>query len=652
MRRAWSTGTAWLGVATLTVAAFAAPPREDIGDEIPVPENVGPIRSFFRTLAPKMTKQPTPEIDSEAPRKPTGFWKDRPSSTNAYSGPTSGNALPKNATAKPSASSKTGALHSYSIPSLPRVITPSRSAISAQELDRLATQACACHPEAKRALIAALTSSKEDLRYEAIQAVLDHVNHRCQRCDRALCRDDVIASIVADMAYGRDSSGQSLERSELVRGAARDVVRAAHKTRADSPSRSTANAFLRDPVEDDYTPSRSQPSGPSSAPRTGVAQADEEPARSLPATSSATRLAPFKPSASSTIPQAPDSGPRFIQASPSQPSNKQSSRTGIGFANTSPPPEEDPSESRSLAPSATREPVMFRPGNDPAQSESEPPAPAPRYEEPARPAPRQPALKTTKSTQPFANRIAPPVSTPAEAPVEPNINPPTATLGPNIESPVTDELPSVQRLTPDGRPTSRRVNPTTEAPPTLSEPLAPNLPNTSTPAPSLSAPDESTAPVIAPVEADNPYSPSARRKNTNTGTPARVEDTPSVAPQATVAPVLAPQIESPVPPVPTKQVPPTLSPRETEPQLTPSASTTPPSAKTPAPASAPAAAEEPTPELAPAPKNLGEPTLAPPINRSSKAKFGTPTPATQSTLPTSQKGPAKAPAGATVWVKG
>ncbi len=632
MRRAWTTGMAWWGIATLTVVAFAAPPRDDFGgEEIAVPENVGPIRSFFRTLAPKMAKPSPTELDSETPRKTTGFWKERTSSMIPFSSPSPSVVSPKPGTTKSSASPKPGTLHSYSIPNLPRVITPSRPAMSSQELARLATQACACHPEAKRALIAALTSSKEDLRYEAIQAVLDHVNHRCQRCDRALCRDDVIASIVADMAYGRDSSGQSLERSELVRSAARDVVRAAHKTRADSLSRSTPNATLRDSVDDDI------------APRPGIAAADDEPARSLPATNSATRFVPAQPSVSSTVPQAPESAPRFIQPGPSSGTFSNSSRTGIGFANPSRQPE----------PSVSEAPI------------AEPVAPAPSFAEPARPAPRQPALKTTKSAQPFANRVSPPPVVAPEPVVEPPLKPTTEALGPTIESAASDELPAVQRLTPDGRPTSRRVNPPPSTPSASDEPSLSSAPQLSPPAASVVAPDETATPTTLPAEPLNPYTPSARRKNSTSAAPSTEPDT---ATPAANEPVLAPRVEKPAVTAPITQpvlpaeLPKTVSPSAPSPstsQPTPAGSTRATFRPTPAlptpPASSPSAVDEPTPTIAPDNKNLGEPTLAPPINRSSGVKFGTPKPAAPSMLPsvpTTQKLPLKPPLGATVWVKG
>jgi hypothetical protein len=93
-------------------------------------------------------------------------------------------------------------------------------------LKYLATVGCGCYPGVKEAFMAALDDCTEEVRYEAVQALIKAADNHCTTCNRDCCCDEEITLKLAEMAYERDDKCCYKEPSERVREAAAEALRA------------------------------------------------------------------------------------------------------------------------------------------------------------------------------------------------------------------------------------------------------------------------------------------------------------------------------------------------------------------------------------------------------------------------------------------
>lgn len=104
----------------------------------------------------------------------------------------------------------------------------SSSTAGNNSLVSIARNVCLCHPQARREMLAALNDRSENTRLSAVQALVETATHQCPHCGRSPVDDDVVAQVLADIAYGKDADGRWLEPSENVRYTAREAMRYSH----------------------------------------------------------------------------------------------------------------------------------------------------------------------------------------------------------------------------------------------------------------------------------------------------------------------------------------------------------------------------------------------------------------------------------------
>jgi hypothetical protein len=95
----------------------------------------------------------------------------------------------------------------------------------------LATIGCGCYdkkidPPVKKALMAALDDCTEEVRYEAVKALIEAAEDHCTTCNRDCCCDEELTLKLAEIAYERDDKCCYKEPSERVREAAAEAMRA------------------------------------------------------------------------------------------------------------------------------------------------------------------------------------------------------------------------------------------------------------------------------------------------------------------------------------------------------------------------------------------------------------------------------------------
>ncbi|MBI3466527.1 MAG: hypothetical protein HY000_26225, partial [Planctomycetes bacterium] len=93
-------------------------------------------------------------------------------------------------------------------------------------LKYLASVGCGCYPGVKEAFMAALDDCTEEVRYEAVQALIEAAEDHCETCNRDCCCDEELTLKLAEMAYERDDKCCYKEPSERVREAAAEAMRA------------------------------------------------------------------------------------------------------------------------------------------------------------------------------------------------------------------------------------------------------------------------------------------------------------------------------------------------------------------------------------------------------------------------------------------
>jgi len=93
-------------------------------------------------------------------------------------------------------------------------------------LKYLASVGCGCYPGVKEAFMAALDDCTEDVRYQAVRALIEAAEEHCETCNRDCCCDEELTLKLAEIAYERDDKCCFKEPSERVREAAAEALRA------------------------------------------------------------------------------------------------------------------------------------------------------------------------------------------------------------------------------------------------------------------------------------------------------------------------------------------------------------------------------------------------------------------------------------------
>ncbi|MBL8827564.1 MAG: hypothetical protein JNM18_11355 [Planctomycetaceae bacterium] len=524
----------------------------------------GVFRSFFQNAFGRAaSNEPDPENEPEAPPVNSNKPRTMPKAANNFKQPTKSNTTP---------------LIEPSDDGGPRTFFNRPQPTSAtSSLSSIARNVCLCHPDARREMIAALNDRSEARRLAAVQALVSAAQHQCPQCGRSPCDDDVVAQILADIAYGKDASSRWLEPSENVRYTAREALRFSHRdvdnnvappppVQGQMPvQRRQAGSFVSD---DDSIPSQGDFNEPPRSTQSKPAPVMNNQPGANPNRSSFNNRSPAQSRTLSNAPAAVVSDDPVDPPRP-MPSN---SRSGIGFS--------VPGRGSNTAPARISNPTINDepPANDPTTIESEP-IPTP--------------LDSTRRGPAPSRLMAPELDT--SEPVT-DASPPAPRGGAVI---VEDSPPSL----PDTSATRRTV-PVDEVSPELNS----NDSSSGSKVSSRRGKRATPAPVAAPALA----SPMAETPRVETPTAPVLTPSPIGAPSVSISPTpsapAAPVISSPVTPAPITSLTPGLGTPIASPSPAPAA----PTAATPtlvAPTPEPAS---PTPALAPTqPTEEPGPTPAP-----------------------------------------
>ncbi len=511
----------------------------------------GVFRSFFQNAFGRGNSESDPENEPEAPPVNSTKPKTMPKANN-FKQTTKSNNTP------PIEPNDDGGPRTF--------FNRPQPTSSTNSIASVARNVCLCHPEARREIIAALNDRSEGRRLAAVQALVSAAQHQCPQCGRSPCDDDVVAQILADIAYGKDASSRWLEPSENVRYTAREALRFSHRdvetnvapplpSQTTMPSqRRQAGSFVSD---DDNVPSRDEPYETPRATSNRPAPVTNNQPGTNPNRSTFNNRAPAQSRSLSNAPAAVVSDDPVDPPRP-MPSN---SRSGVGFS--VPGRGSNSTPARIVNPTITDNP----PANESQNIESEP---IPERVDTTRrsSAPSRLMSPELDTTTPDADSAAPPAPRGGAVIVEdtPPSLPDAAT---NRRSPPVDEAPpelNTSDSNSGSKVSSRRGKRTTPAPVTAppvvsTTPEPPRVESPSAPALSptpLSAPPVTTSAPSAPAPVLNSTSPTPAPVTSLTpglGTPSAAPRPTEVAPTVTSPSVVAPApiITSPAPALATPQ---------------------------------------------------------------------------------------------------
>jgi hypothetical protein len=598
------------------------------------PSRPGVFRSFFQNAFGRNTAESEAENEPEAPAASAMQNKPRtmPKASNTTNN--NNNTFSPKTPAKVPTRTITNPLVNNNDSGQRSLFTRPQASNNSPSLLSIANKVCLCHPDARREMIAALNDRSDATRLAAVQALVASAQHQCPNCGRSPCDDDVVAQILADIAFGKDASGRWLEPSENVRYTAREALRYAHR-----------QFDTQEPQTSDSLPGQSlMPQ--TTRPQAGSFVSDDD-------------LATPRDDRRVSTPMQGQTKPAPIQNKGTFSPQTKNNRTP---SNTSAPPvviNDDPVDPPRPMPTTQRNggvgfavPGRGNAATSPARITNDtinddPPA--------AIPEPRETSSRSSapsRLTSPELDTSSPSTESTPKQPRGGTViiedSPPTMpetlpTKKPTVTPPASDDLPAVTEdsdTSASGRVSSRRAKRAT--------PPAVTVPALSTPSvetPSIPAFKPSTIP--APVGQGQIGTPAPKVTSPNSAT-----ETP--APALPKSEPTAPVLSSPMPALtapqatsePTPSAEPVLSPSPA-PALAPSPVSSP--SPTPAPNAEPSLAPSPSAEPTPAPVPRSMPGAAPIRSVGPNSSSATPSLAPQASPTTSGKSgePSLAPAPTT-----